>query len=404
MAFEFERDESIDEATARIAHEQFGAALAWLSVAEAAEAQDPEAADDRAGDEAWGFAVDDARVADFVRREVDSTASVEEAVHEARKCCKRVRGLVRLVRPAMEDAYQATNTATRDAARELSPIRDAHALLATFDDLVAAHADQVPTGGIADVRRALQARAQDATHAVAANRDRIDAARRQLVRARDGLEGWPLAGLDRDEQSGAVAAGVSKTADRARDAFAEVLDMPGPPPDELLHEWRKRVKYSWYHVSLVEPAAPTLLGALADLLHDLSDVLGDDHDLAILSADLREDPDGFGGEHEVEAALVLVEGTRRDLQRRAVGVGARLHAEPPDALGARLVALLRAWWRHGPEPEAGEIEDLHDQADDLGDRTNGQLRDLARQRDVPGRSRMDRAGLLGALRAAGRPD
>lgn len=389
MAYEFEQDESVASASARIGIEQVAAALAWLDVASGDEVTSAETGDD---------------VLAFVAGEVDRDASVEEAVHEARKCCKRIRGLARLVRPAMEDAYDATNTATRDAARELSPIRDAHALLATFDDLVAAHADQVPDTGILAVRAGLDERADAATTASAHNLDRIGAARRLLSQAREEIDAWPLDDLEPDDLCDAVAAGIARTAGRGAARFGDVLATDGPPPDELLHQWRKRVKYSWYHVSLLEPAAPTLLGALADLHHDLSDVLGDDHDLAILSADLRADPDTFGGEDQVGPALLLVDGTRRDLQRRAVGVGARLYAEAPDALGTRLVALLEAWWEHGPEPAAGELGDLHDPADDLGDRTNGQLRDLARQRDLPGRSHMDRTGLLGALRAAGPRD
>lgn len=375
MAFEFEPDEPIDRAATRIAHEQLAAAQGWLAVA-----------------------TGDGPGRDDLPDDVDPQAAVATAVHEARKCCKRLRGLTRMVRPAMENAYDATNVAARDAARHLSPIRDAHALLATFDSLVAAHADQVPATGIAGVRLKLAERADAATEDVTTNSDRINRATDLLAVARTRVDSWPLANLDRDDHLAAVAAGIAKTAGRARKRFTEVTESPGPPPDELLHQWRKRVKYSWYHISLLEPAAPTLLGALSDCCHDLSGVLGDDHDLAVLSQQLRTGTDDVDAA-EVQTTLVLLEGTRRDLQRRAVAVGARLHAEDPAALGKRLVALLEAWWTHGPERDAGEISDLHDNADDLGDLPNGQLRDLARHHDITGRSRLDRAGLLGALRA-----
>lgn len=422
MAFEFEQGEGIDGAAARIACEQLAAARAWLVVAaggpslpshdrgDQTHASDvPPVADVDTGDIDNGASPDDGgteaefrgALADYVASEVDDDAPVEVAVHEARKCCKRIRGLVRLLRPGMEHDYRDINRLTRDAARELSGIRDAHALLETFDVLVATHADQVPDGGVNEIRRALASRADQASQDVSSNRDRVTRADELLCRASDAVTSWHLAGLDSNGLDEAVVGGVAKTAARGRDRFEEVAELDGHPSDELLHQWRKRVKYSWYHVSLLEPAAPSLLGAHADALHDLADVLGDDHDLAVLAQDLRDAPDEFGGTARVRPMLVIVEGVRRDLQRRAVALGARIHAEDPDALGRRLVALHAAARRHGPELSAGEIDDLFDVADGLGDRTNGELRELARAHDIPGRSRLDRTGLLAVLRAVG---
>ncbi len=378
MAYEFELDETPATAVRRIAREEVATAVDLLAVA------------GRESDgDTGGTAVEDA-----------GGVTTADAVHEARKCCKRLRGLVRLVRPALGEAYAVANRQARDASRELSEIRDAHALVETFDHLVAARADQVPAGGLAPLRRALVARAEQASDRLGDDRVRIDLARGRLERLGGAVSTWPL-GEDREELSDAMAAGMERTARRARDRFAEVVAEDGRAGDHLLHQWRKRVKYSWYHACLLEPAAPTLVGVEADLLHDLSDALGDDHDLAVLSADLRADPASWGGDDVVDGALVLVDGTRADLQRRAVAVGARVHAEDPAARGRRLVALLASWWEHGPERPAGEIADLHPVDDDLGDHTNGRLRELARSRDLAGRSSLDRAGLLAALRADG---
>jgi len=403
MAYEFGIDEPLADGASRIAREQLAAALGWLAVAVDDGSDGSRGSDGSQGGSQPGADADhtEDQVTAFVAGEVDEDAPVEVAVHEARKCCKRIRGLVRLFRPAMEDDYQDINRLTRDAARELSGIRDAHALLATFDILVATHSDQVPEGGVSDIRGALVTRAEQATQDVSHNHERVMRASDLLRQARDASMSWPLSDLDGDELDEAVIGGVAKTASRGRGRFREVVELDGHPSDELLHQWRKRVKYSWYHLSLLEPTAPSLLGAHADTLHDLADVLGDDHDLAVLAHDLREVPDEFGERSAVRPMLVVVDGVRRDLQRRAVALGARIHAEEPDALGRRLVALHTAATRHGPELSAGEIDDLFDVADALGERTNGELRELARARDIAGRSRLDRAGLLAALRAAG---
>ncbi len=108
---------------------------------------------------------------------------IEDAVHEVRKRCKETRGLARLVRPALGDQFGRLNHTVRDAANELSSIRDAHALLGTFDDL------RETTGREDDplldqVRSRQAASADAATRAINAGDRRIKDARRLLVDAR----------------------------------------------------------------------------------------------------------------------------------------------------------------------------------------------------------------------------
>ena len=62
--------------------------------------------------------------------------NLEKAIHEVRKRCKRVRSVARLLRPHAKALYRQENAAFRDIARRLSPLRDAHVQLATFDELV----------------------------------------------------------------------------------------------------------------------------------------------------------------------------------------------------------------------------------------------------------------------------
>jgi len=56
-------------------------------------------------------------------------------VHEVRKSCKKLRGLLRIVRPGF-DGYARENGAFRDMAAALSPLRDAAVLIETYDALM----------------------------------------------------------------------------------------------------------------------------------------------------------------------------------------------------------------------------------------------------------------------------
>ena len=61
---------------------------------------------------------------------------IHKGHHEARKCFKRLRGLLRMARPALgKKLYRRENICFRDAARLLSAARDAQALVETFDQL-----------------------------------------------------------------------------------------------------------------------------------------------------------------------------------------------------------------------------------------------------------------------------
>ena len=322
MAYRFERDEILSDGVRRIAAEQLEAALDGLAA--------------------------------------PSRDEVAGVVHDVRKRCKKVRGLIRLVRPAMGKQYRTVNATVRDAARELSSIRDAHALLATFDDLLAAAVPPASTPALQAVREGLVARAEAATDAVAEADARVERARALLQQALDSVGRWPVSDDIAD-----VAAGLSKTYNRGRNRLAECID---DPSDGNLHEWRKRAKYTWYHVRLLRDAAPSVLEPLAHRYHDLSDAIGSDHDLAVLTEIFRSAPDEFGGADAVRDAQLLIDGQRADLQRRAVRLGVRLYVETREAFGARLTGYYEAWMVHGPELEVGEIAALApDRAADADD-------------------------------------
>lgn len=364
MSYRLHRDESLSIGVRRIAHELVDECLALLD--------DP-------GDD------------------------VEEAVHEVRKNCKKARGLARLVRPALGDAYRPANVAFRDAARQLSSIRDAHALLATYDDLIAAirpsGSDIRPIAGRDDggaflkVRSGLAARAAAASETIAEGDERIAAARELIVGGRDQIDHWPLSN-DVEPLKG----GLIKTYRRGRNRMRECLFSP---TDERLHQWRKRAKYTWYHARLLRDAAPSVLKPLIGRLHDLSDVLGDDHDLAVLVEQLHADSAEFGGDDAVATTVQAIEVVRADLQERALRLGPRLYAERPEAFASRLLAYWTAWQEHGDEWAAGEIADLAPADDDLDERSVRQLYAIARELKVPGRSSMDRDDLIASIRAVG---
>ncbi|WP_420453316.1 CHAD domain-containing protein [Ilumatobacter sp.] len=344
---------------------------------------------------------------------LDASNAVER-VHSARKACKKARAAARLVRPSIGSSYGETNTALRDAARALSPYRDAHALLATFDDLIAVTSSQIPSGGVGTVRAELARRARESTRRLDAGHDDVDRARSLLERGRELIDDWTLGGPPGDS----LAGGLAKTYGRGRSALVDAIDAPTA---DAHHELRKRAKYTWYHLRLLEPTAPSSLGPLADVWHDLADGLGDAHDLAVLAAALRGRsdegaPDGDDGAREieggegraawgapevVEAALVVVDGRREMLEQRSIALARRLLADDVDCFVGRLVACWEVHRRWGPEHPVGEIAEVFDRSDSADELTVAELRALAGEAGVVGRWSMARDELVAVVRAEG---
>lgn len=269
---------------------------------------------------------------------------LEETVHGVRKRCKKLRALIRLTRRSLGAEYGRANAAVRDASALLSPLRDAHAVLATFDVLVSSRADIVPVRGLRDVRAGLVARSAAAEDAGSVA-ERIAGATALLSGVRDRVPDWPLGDMR------AAIAGAADFRGRAREAFRRSLT---DPSDDALHEWRKRVKDGWYHAQLLRALAPSVLAPEEEALHDLSDALGDNNDLAVLGEALEASPDELGGPQAHEA-LLITGAVREDLIARARSLGARVHAEDARAYRRRLRAYAKAYRRFGPERAVGEI-------------------------------------------------
>jgi CHAD domain-containing protein len=271
---------------------------------------------------------------DAVRRlRDDRGGDPAEAVHEARKDLKKARSLLRLARPGLPgDVYRRENGALRETGRSLSGPRDAHVLVATAADLGERYAGQLPEAQFAALRAGLAAAAAEAR---ANEGDTVAAdavATLDAVAARVG--DWPLERCDHD----ALVHGATRAYRRGRTALAAVEKTPSV---ERLHDLRKRVKDLWYHGRLLEEAWPRVVKAQSKAAHGLADLLGDDHDLAVLAERVER---GVATDAPIddEAVLGLIARRRAELQAEAMPIARRLYAEPQKAFRGRLREYVRA--------------------------------------------------------------
>jgi CHAD domain-containing protein len=271
---------------------------------------------------------------------LDGEMDPHETVHEVRKRCKEVRAVLRLVRTVLP-TYSAENAHYRDAARRISEIRDAQALVETFDDHVTPAVETraaLDEATLADVRATLV----DRRDRLAAEQDlagRLAVVRADLVDGLERVDDLPVA----TEGFDAVAGGLRKSYKRARNRMAEAYE---DPETERFHEWRKRVKYHRYHCRLLRSAWVGPMKARRAELKTLSDLIGDEHDLALFHETMDEE-DLFDPSTR-ETLEQVIAARRAELRREGRPVGERLFTETPDQLVDRIGSYWEATREYEP--------------------------------------------------------
>ena len=257
----------------------------------------------------------------------------DEAAHDARKRTKKVRALLRLARTELGDrAYRRENRALRDAARLLSPVRDACVLVEALDDLVTPPDEDLSPEAVAAFRAVLTGehrKLQTGQERDGAMTQAAEAYERVLAR----IDRWPL----KDHGWASLDDGVEDTFRRGRQAMKRARSN-GRADD--FHEWRKQVKYLRHQFGLLREVWPDVLEAMEDTADELGERLGADHDLAVLRE--RVETEQSLAPHVRTALLRRIDTRRKGHQRVALALGSRLYAEKPAALGQRLGRLWNA--------------------------------------------------------------
>ena len=262
------------------------------------------------------------------------------AVHDARKSLKKSRSALRLVRFDLDaELRRGENVVLRDAGRRLSGVRDADVLLKTLSRVGEAEYEPSPPAAAVDALRSALERHRDAL--VAQTHDGEGAATeavRELRAAVRRVDTWPLEDAPR-ALTGGLRRLYTAGQDTMKAAFAANAD------DEAWHDWRKRVKDLWYALRILEPASPRMLGGMVAEASELSDILGDHNDLAVL--DEAIDVHGADLAPDDAAALhVAVRARRDELRVAARRPAAFLYAETPKAF----VRRVRLYWRASERP------------------------------------------------------
>jgi CHAD domain-containing protein len=205
---------------------------------------------------------------------------LETAVHEARQGFKRLRALLRLAKPQLGQDFAVENRRWRDASRLLSGSRDTTVLLQTFDKIIAKCNGAMPASQSRRLRAAIESRADKNGGAniepdVREVLSLLDEADEAIVRLN-----WP-------DSPASLLKGLRKSQGRLRKDWKRARKTAEA---DALHSWRKSVKDQAAQLRLLRGVAPARMRARRNDEKKAGELLGDEHDLWLLSEHLRSEP------------------------------------------------------------------------------------------------------------------
>jgi CHAD domain-containing protein len=274
-----------------------------------------------------------------------------ETIHETRKALKRLRALLRLLERELGSIEIARESdILRNTAQRLSGARDAEVMLATLDALIARHPRKLGRRrGVRQLRKRLLAEQKHSQRATLGDPATRAAVLTELYAFRGRVSTWQLAprpGIALVEHD---LTGIYK---QGRKRHLRVLRGKGDRT-VVLHQWRKRVKDLRYAAEMLQRRdarkrrpSDQRLRELARRADTLGELLGEDHDLAVLAQRLRTgkhthpragDARAWRTKPSTRKALLkAIAKRRRQLQKRALRDGARLYRHPPRKFFSRL--------------------------------------------------------------------
>lgn len=263
---------------------------------------------------------------------------IDEAIHAFRKNIKRLRSLYRLVARQVPDFQKRENARLREAAKSLSQVRDAAAILGTGRYLQQQARTAEESEALAHIVTVLEARRDWLAAAESGLEEKLRSAVETLKEAIGALDGISF---DRSHRKNArmLAGSWRRTAQRAKAALAACHDEAAA---EDFHELRKRTyDYRLYH-TLLRDVWPGAMKAKRDAAKDLVEQLGHINDLSVLSALVEAEPQLFSSNDDLARLLDAIIFRQQEDRRAALAKAGTVFADDPDGEAARIELLWMA--------------------------------------------------------------
>ena len=259
----------------------------------------------------------------------------DKSVHAARKEMKRARAALRLMRASLGDTtYRTINRQVRDAARPLTPIRDAGALIGSLESIRRPDEKEACKAYLNCLRDLLNGELWSSHRHLTATA--LDASAAVLRKVDRRIEALPA----KEPDLPTVKQGMKRVFKAGRAALARARRRRNT---DSLHEWRKQTKYLSNQIELIRPLFQVKLKKIGRRSYKLAELLGEDHDLALLRDKIGELraaarlPPGAGARRVLNKRIKR---RRCKLQAKARGLGNQLYGRSAGSFASALARSL----------------------------------------------------------------
>ncbi len=251
-----------------------------------------------------------------------------DVIHKVRTTIKRLRALLRLIRPSVEPSFfDRENERLRNAAGLLSFARDTEIARETLKSLpVSKPSDKQAVKSVLSGIKNRGEPGTDAEQTMAEVRERLEQTRRNFHRLK-------LQGAERE----ILEKGLRTVYRQGRNRMENAIEQR---QDDAFHRWRIRAKNLYYELQFLESVSPKRLHRMVSRLSKLQDRIGLDHDIAVLRAWLQKKPEAFGSKEAVQRVIARLNQQTRKLRDAAVPIGQKIWHQKPRQFARK---IARHW-------------------------------------------------------------
>jgi len=272
------------------------------------------------------------------------------SIHATRKALKRCRSILRLVHPALsEKSFRSHDRAFRDIARHLSHDRDREVITETLSLLAAKNTGNNKTALTAACDELNIISLNGFGHS--ATEDNIAIAIAMLQERDRATHALDIKKINLETLAKGFAATYADGRKTLKTAY-RIND------DEAFHTFRKALQHHWRHCQLLAPAWPDLLNVRISAARDLSQMIGIDHDLSLVTtrygtSDHSNLPPDIRGR-----ICAAAKAEQSQLRSEIKPLAKRLYAHHPETMQVLIMDLWPAAFRlakHRRKPDTADL-------------------------------------------------
>lgn len=255
--------------------------------------------------------------------------NLDKSIHDARKNFKKLRAVLRLVKTDLsQHFYRTHNIHFRNLSRKIAGLRDSFVMIEALENLVKDHNDDL--NNYDELVNSLQEEYHKTKNIILYEENRPLEVAKSLEFSLEEFSSMPHI------ENGflTLGEGINKIYSKGK----YFLNLTYSQTDsEIFHEWRKNVKYLWHLLQIVQPINYRVIKKLTVHFKQLSDFIGDEHDLYELKLLLNSK------NLDSEKIINMINIKQFELRKEAWKLGETLYSKSSNNFIEELTGYYNKW-------------------------------------------------------------